>query len=428
MCPGGTSEGPEAGRDEKFLPRHAVQDLVWIFCTPNISLERQSRAPTRADETLAMPSVASISTGLRGLVTGRGGSKETGRPCGAKGRHLSIDVKSQVSWRSLAAADDDTRRIALVTGATDGIGFHTACMLSAAGYGVIVHGRSASRVRNAVDRVNESRSFLDKFGKGGVVGSYVRDFDSLDDVRALARDVLDNHPRLHLLDNNAGVFEPSRHVTNDGFERTFQVNVLAPYLLTGMLLPRLATTASSDDESKHDEDVRILNVASISQLPHVNFDNINAEQKFTSHDAYCHSKTMMKLFSFELHERISRAVELSSYDELGDHDYFAMKSGCTELATAGARGLGSVLTMSCDPGTVNTKMLLAGWGPCGIETFDANDQFELLTDAKYRDDSSSHGAYHVNRTVRQTPGEDTKEERERLWRVLEESTGFEYPI
>ena len=122
-----------------------------------------------------------------------------------------------------------------------------------------------------------------------------------------------------------------------------------------------ATTASSDDESKHDEDVRILNVASISQLPHVNFDNINAEQKFTSHDAYCHSKTMMKLFSFELHERISRAVELSSYDELGDHDYFAMKSGCTELATAGARGLGSVLTMSCDPGTVNTKMLLAGW-------------------------------------------------------------------
>ena len=111
-----------------------------------------------------------------------------------------------------------------------------------------------------------------------------------------------------------------------------------------------------------------------------------------------------------------------------DSDYFAMKSGCTELATAGARGLGSVLTMSCDPGTVNTKMLLAGWGSCGIETFDANDQFELLTDAKYRDDSSSHGAYHVNRTVRQTPGENTKEERERLWRVLEESTGFEYPI
>ena len=87
-----------------------------------------------------------------------------------------------------------------------------------------------------------------------------------------------------------------------------------------------------------------------------------------------------------------------------------------------------MLTMSCDPGTVNTKMLLAGWGPCGVETFDANDQFELLTDAKYRDEDKSHGAYHVNRTVRQRPGEDTKKERERLWRVLEESTGFEYPI
>ena len=87
-----------------------------------------------------------------------------------------------------------------------------------------------------------------------------------------------------------------------------------------------------------------------------------------------------------------------------------------------------MLTLTCDPGTVNTKMLLAGWGPCGVETFDANDQFELLTAARFRDDVASHGAYHVNQTVRQAPGEDTKEEREKLWGVLEESTGFKYPI
>ena len=376
---------------------------------------------------------SSISTGLHSLVTGRGASPKVAKGTSRRGqRQLTMDVKS-VSWRSLvtseAGSDDrETRRIALVTGATDGIGLHTACMLCAAGYGVIVHGRNESKVRNAVDRVNESRAFLDKFGEGGVVGSYVRDFDSLEDVRALARDVLDNHPRLHLLDNNAGVFEPERHVTTDGFERTFQVNVLAPYLLTGLLLPRLATTASRDDDVTHNEDVRVLNVASISQLPNVRFDNINAERSFSNHDAYCHSKTMMKLFSFELHERIGRAVELSSYDELGDHAHFARTSGSTELATAGAQGLGQVLTLTCDPGTVNTKMLLAGWGPCGVETFDANDQFELLTAARFRDDVASHGAYHVNQTVRQAPGEDTKEEREKLWGVLEESTGFKYPI
>ena len=69
-----------------------------------------------------------------------------------------------------------------------------------------------------------------------------------------------------------------------------------------------------------------------------------------------------------------------------------------------------------------------GWGPYGIEMFDANDQFELLTKPLFRDDAKSHGAYHVSRTVRQRPGEDTKEEREKLWGVLEKSTGFKYPI
>ena len=87
------------------------------------------------------------------------------------------------------------------------------------------------------------------------------------------------------------------------------------------------------------------------------------------------------------------------------------------------------MTMTCDPGTVNTKMLLAGWGPCGVETFDANDPVLSSSPTPNTGTRTSRTqAYHVNRTVRQRPGEDTKEERERLWRVLEESTGFEYPI
>jgi NAD(P)-dependent dehydrogenase (short-subunit alcohol dehydrogenase family) len=84
---------------------------------------------------------------------------------------------------------------------------------------------------------------------GGVVGSYVRDFDSLQDARDLAAEVLERHASLDLLDNNAGVFEPKRHVTADGHERTFQVNVLTPYLLTGLLLPRLVETAAASGAS-----------------------------------------------------------------------------------------------------------------------------------------------------------------------------------
>ena len=158
---------------------------------------------------------------------------------------------------------------------------------------------------------------------GGVAGAYVRDFASLDDVRGLAHDILDAHPRLHLLDNNAGVFMPKRVVTPDGFESTFQINVLAPYLLTGFLLPRLVDTVATSA----DADVRVLNVASISQLPSVEWDNLNAERRFTDHTSYCHSKTMMKLFSFELHERLARRG--------GDE--------------------AKVVALTCDPGTVNTR-------------------------------------------------------------------------
>jgi NAD(P)-dependent dehydrogenase (short-subunit alcohol dehydrogenase family) len=289
---------------------------------------------------------------------------------------------------SITTRPDADRRVALVTGSTDGIGLHTACRLAAAGHGVIVHGRDPARVAAARERVDAVAA-----SGGGVAGAYVRDFASLDDVRGLAHDILDAHPRLHLLDNNAGVFMPKRVVTPDGFESTFQINVLAPYLLTGLLLPRLVDTVAASASA----DVRVLNVASISQLPSVEWDNLNAERRFTDHTSYCHSKTMMKLFSFELHERLARRG--------GDE--------------------AKVVALTCDPGTVNTKMLLAGWGPCGIETHQADDQYGLLTGEAFRGEAH-RGGYHVNLACRSMPGEANREERERLWEALEAATGWAY--
>ena len=336
---------------------------------------------------------------------------------------------------------DDQRRIALITGSTDGIGLHTACSLAASGHGVIVHGRSKDRVDEAVARVSSVSA-----QGGGVVASYVRDFDSLDEVRALARDVLDNHPRLDVLDNNAGVFEPKRFVTGDGFERTFQVNVITPYLLTGLLLPRLATTAAAAtaatatqaDTSSNvvggGRDVRILNVASISQTAGVQWDNLQAEKSFSDHNSYCHSKTCMKLFSFELHERIRRAAATAAAAAaaVGSEDGATIEAGASSNSPSSswAAALGEIVVLTCDPGTVNTKMLLAGWGPCGIETYQANDQFKLMTEPRFREDGA-RGGYHVNLSMRQRPegeGDATSSERKKLWEVLEQMTGFVYPI
>lgn len=109
-------------------------------------------------------------------------------------------TRAATSPSSASSATDEQRRIALVTGSTDGIGLHTACTLAANGHGVIVHGRSQTRVDEAVARIQGVSA-----GGGGVVGAYVRDFSSLAEVQSLARDVLNNHPRLDVLDNNAGM-------------------------------------------------------------------------------------------------------------------------------------------------------------------------------------------------------------------------------
>ena len=206
-------------------------------------------------------------------------------------RRLTTSSASAESSSDAGRAFWTTKRqkIALVTGSTDGIGLHTASLLAASGHGVIVHGRSSERVDAACERVNAVAGD----SGGGVVGSYVRDFDSLQDARDLAAEVLERHASLDLLDNNAGVFEPKRHVTADGHERTFQVNVLTPYLLTGLLLPRLVETAAASGASGGGggggaADVRILNVASISQTSKIDFDNLECEKSFSNHASYCH--------------------------------------------------------------------------------------------------------------------------------------------
>ena len=81
--------------------------------------------------------------------------------------------------------------------------------------------------------------------------------------------------------------------------------------------------------------------------------------------------------------------------------------------------------ISCDPGTVNTKMLLAGWGYCGIEVEDANDEFDLAT----RDESQlQHGKYYVGGRVSSCSKDVYNEEsRKALWSYLEDISGLSVP-
>jgi NAD(P)-dependent dehydrogenase (short-subunit alcohol dehydrogenase family) len=127
----------------------------------------------------------------------------------------------------------------ILTGATRGIGRAAAIEIAQRGAEVAVVGREPERVR-ATAR------------EAGGAHEHVADLASMDDVRRLAAELLEQYPRIDVLANNAGALFTSRHVTPDGYEQTFALNHLSPFLLTNLLLERLTesggrvVTTSSD--------------------------------------------------------------------------------------------------------------------------------------------------------------------------------------
>jgi NAD(P)-dependent dehydrogenase (short-subunit alcohol dehydrogenase family) len=179
-------------------------------------------------------------------------------------------------------------RTAMVTGSTSGLGEVVARRLGAMGATVIIHGLDAERGRQIAAEITSA-------GPGRAV-FYPGDFGSLQQVRALAVRVKQEHPQLHLLINNAGIGGASngaRRESADGNELVFQVNYLAHFLLTRELLPLLEAGAPS----------RIVNVASIGQRP-VNFDDIMMHDNYQTMAAYSQSKLAQIMFTITLSEML----------------------------------------------------------------------------------------------------------------------------
>ena len=123
----------------------------------------------------------------------------------------------------------------LVTGATHGVGLATARALAAAGATVLVHGRDAELgAAVAADIGRESGNRAVRFVRA--------DFLHLEEVRELAVE-LARLPRLDVLINNAALIDTAGRCSAEGYDATFAVNHLAPFLLTNLLLPRLAASA-----------------------------------------------------------------------------------------------------------------------------------------------------------------------------------------
>ncbi|NEQ98394.1 MAG: SDR family NAD(P)-dependent oxidoreductase [Cyanothece sp. SIO2G6] len=169
----------------------------------------------------------------------------------------------------------------LITGSTDGIGLETAKILVSQGHRVLLHGRNPAKLES-------TDQLLATLAGKGEMERYVADLSRLADVDSLAQAVANNHAKLDVLINNAGVFKPSDRVTLDGLDVRFVVNAIAPYRLTQQLMPLIPTSG------------RVINVSSAAQSP-VNLDALTGQiQIAEDFTAYAQSKLALTMWSRSL--------------------------------------------------------------------------------------------------------------------------------
>ena len=163
----------------------------------------------------------------------------------------------------------------LVTGSTDGIGLLTAKKLASEGHEVLLHGRNQTKLEAAAAKV------------GGRTASYVADLSRMADINAMADAIRQNHARLDVLINNAGILKAPDPLTADGFDIRFMVNTFAPYTLTRRLLPIIP------------KEGRIINLSSAAQAP-VDLDAMAGRGALDEMAAYAQSKLAITIWSREL--------------------------------------------------------------------------------------------------------------------------------
>ncbi len=207
----------------------------------------------------------------------------------------------------------------LITGATDGIGFESAKRFVASGKNLIIHGRNDDRLYGVKDK-------LVKINKSVDIKTLKADFEDLKKTAEAFVNIADMP--VDTLINNAGTFQKSYKKTKDGFEATYQINHLAHFMITHMLIETLIKNAPS----------KIIIVSSMAHSNDINFDMLKNKEFPYGYEGYAQSKLCNILFAFRLNKMLKN------------------------------RGI----SVNClHPGVINTKLLVDNWGFCGANTQEA---------------------------------------------------------
>ena len=219
-------------------------------------------------------------------------------------------------------------RLALVTGATSGVGFHVAKELARNRAAVIMPARDMRKAKEVAERIEaevpKAKLYLAKLDLG--------EFDS---VREFAEHLRQRYGTgsLDLLVNNAGIMAlPKRTVNSQGLELQMATNYFGPFLLTALLFPLM----------KQEEGSRIVTGSStVAKSAYVEFDNLQSERRYVPHGgAYTQSKLADLIFAFELHRRLSAAN--SRIASIAAHPGYAV----TDIGRYASRGFRILMKLS----------------------------------------------------------------------------------
>jgi len=217
---------------------------------------------------------------------------------------------------TLADIGDLSGRVAVVTGATSGLGLATARALAAARARVVFATRDQDRTENAIAQVRDELP-------GARLDHVQLDLADLGSIAAAAATLHELVPRLDILVNNAGVMNAPLRRTVDGFELHIGVNHLGHFAFTGQVIDLMADA----------RDPRVVTVSSnIARLGSLRLDDPNWRNgRYNSWRAYAQSKLANQVFAIELHRRLRLAR--SPIASLAAHPGYA----ATNLSTKGNR-------------------------------------------------------------------------------------------
>ncbi len=183
-------------------------------------------------------------------------------------------------------------KLCIITGGNSGIGYAAAQNLACQGYQVAIVCRNQTTGSAAVEQLKSDANCN--------IDLLVADLSSMEQVRALAREITQRYAGIYALINNAGLMIFDRQLTADGYELTFATNHLAPFLLTNLLLKENFAAGPIK---------RIVNVSSgLHKFGHINFDDLMGEKHYKGGPAYSQSKVANVLFTYELARRLQAHV------------------------------------------------------------------------------------------------------------------------